>query len=148
MTTPRGTRTHKVRIEAPGPIVTDGFGGQVESWMPLDPPDWWVSIENTSDRNQEHPVANTRIATATHVLRGDYRPDITSVCRCWVPDLDKDGVTHRYDIVSVIAQDAARRELIIVASEYISDHDPRPKTFQTAQDALAAMGVPVIVMES
>jgi hypothetical protein len=128
--TARGQRALKCRVETIGPPQPDGDGGFVEQWVALNPPDWWAAVDNLTTghrvRDQEHTVSKTIETTALHLLRGDWRPDITTVCRVWVPDLRDPTTLHRYDIMSVAPVAGAPFEMLVTAAEYRTDHDPRP----------------------
>jgi head-tail adaptor len=63
---PRGEYRHLVTFEAPGDRVPDGEGGYTQSWVPLD---------------LEYTTAGTAAASATHIVRGDYRADVTTTAR-------------------------------------------------------------------
>jgi head-tail adaptor len=115
------------RVQTPGPPTPDGEGGFTESWVDVDPPTWWCAIENAAARNLERVVAKTIEASATHMLRGDYHPAITTVCRILVPDVEDPATTKRYDVTSVAREHEGRRHLIVFAAEYITDNDPRPR---------------------
>jgi len=71
-----GQYRHVVRFETPGPPVPDGEGGTVESWTDL-PPAWNVDIRPATVRDLERRAAGTIVASATHIVRGRYRDDVT-----------------------------------------------------------------------
>jgi hypothetical protein len=115
----------RTRPEAPGTPIPDGLGGWREAWTPLDPPVWWCAIENANARNIERVIAKTVEASATHLLRGDYHPGLTTLCRIWVPDLEDPTIEHRYDVLGVEIVHTRRRYLVVTAAEYIAERDPR-----------------------
>jgi len=115
------------RVQSPGAPTPDGEGGFIETWVDLDPATWWCSIENAAARNLERSIAKTIEATASHLLRGDYHPGITTPCRILVPDVEEPATTKRYDVTSVAREHEGRRRLIVFAAEYIADNDPRPR---------------------
>jgi head-tail adaptor len=129
------TLPHRARPETPGDPIPDGAGGWSDQWVACDPPVWWCAIENANARNIERGIASTVEATATHVLKGDYHPGITSLCRIWVPDLEDPTVEHRYDVLGVEILHAARRYLVVTAAEYIAESDPRGLAVRAADPA-------------
>ena len=72
-----GSQRHLVTLENPSDPVPDGDGGFTEGWAPLDPPDWDCSIQPATARDLERLVGGTVQATATHLVRGRYHPQIT-----------------------------------------------------------------------
>lgn len=60
--------------------VPDGDGGMTETWVDLEPP-WAVAIQPATVRDLERNTAGTIVATATHIIRGRYRPDVTVEAR-------------------------------------------------------------------
>ena len=79
--TAAGERRHRVTLDAPGPSVPDPDGGWIDSWAPLDPPDWYCSIQPASARDLESIGAGTVLAQATHVVKGRYHAGITTQAR-------------------------------------------------------------------
>jgi hypothetical protein len=75
----RGERRHLVTLQGPtGPAVPDGEGNWSAAPAPLTPPTWQVSILAASARELGRLAAGTTITTATHIVEGVYRPDITT----------------------------------------------------------------------
>lgn len=76
-------RRHHVTLDEPGPNVPDGDGGWRPSWNPLDPPDWWASIEppTARQRSMEGAAAGSLLAQATHVVTGRFHAGITTQTR-------------------------------------------------------------------
>jgi head-tail adaptor len=72
---------HKVRLQNPGPPVSDGEGGYTQSWTDLTPATWDCSIDPATARDLERVTAGTTLATASHVVRGRYHPGITTATR-------------------------------------------------------------------
>jgi head-tail adaptor len=73
-----GIRRQLVTVRHAGPSVPDGDGG----WTPGDPieavpPTWHVSVKRATQVELERLAAGTVISTATHIVIGPYRPDIT-----------------------------------------------------------------------
>jgi len=62
------------------PITTtpDGQGGFTQALTPLTPPTWFCSIRPATQRDLERVTAGTTLTTATHIVEGDYRADITT----------------------------------------------------------------------
>jgi hypothetical protein len=74
----RGAHRHLVSLAGPsGPAVPDGDGGWTTPSAPLDPPTWYVSVRRASVRDVERLAAGTAVASATHLLEGDWHPGIT-----------------------------------------------------------------------
>ena len=55
----------------------DGGGGWIEAWTDLDPAQWDVSIVRATVRDLERVGSGTILTTATHIIEGRWRPDIT-----------------------------------------------------------------------
>jgi SPP1 family predicted phage head-tail adaptor len=72
---------HTVTPQHPGPNVPDGDGGYTNTWIDLVPPTWACSIDPASVRDLERVQAGTVLATASYVIKGRYRPDITTATR-------------------------------------------------------------------
>ena len=77
----RGEYRHLVTFEAPGDKVADGEGGYTQEWTPLTPPTWYVAIQPATARDLEHVAAGTVTTSATHLVTGDYRADVTTEAR-------------------------------------------------------------------
>jgi head-tail adaptor len=60
--------------------VPDGDGGMVEVWTDA-PPAWPIDIRPATVRDLERQTAGTIVATATHVIHGRDRADVTVTCR-------------------------------------------------------------------
>lgn len=75
------TYRHTVVLQAPGPAVPDGDGGFTQSWTDLVPRTWKCSIEPATARDLERITAGTVLATATEILKGRYRADVTTQTR-------------------------------------------------------------------
>jgi len=69
-----GDFRHVARFQTPT-TVPDGDGGTIDVWADLDPP-WAVAIQPATVRDLERNTAGTIVATATHIIRGRYRPDV------------------------------------------------------------------------
>lgn len=58
----------------------DGDGGTVDVWTDAPPP-WPIDVRPATVRDLERQAASTVVATATHVMHGRYRPDVTVKAR-------------------------------------------------------------------
>jgi len=76
-----GRRQHRVMLQNPSGDVPDGEGGYTQGWVDLAPAVWTVSIEVPSARDLERVAAGSVISQATRILRGLYRPDVTTKTR-------------------------------------------------------------------
>lgn len=74
-----GDFRHVVMFQVPH-TEPDGYGGTLEVWTDL-PPVWNVDIRPATVRDLERQTAGTTVATATHVVYGWYRDDVTVKCR-------------------------------------------------------------------
>jgi head-tail adaptor len=95
----RGEYVHLVTFEAPGPAVPDGDGGYTQGWTALDPPTWYVAIRAATLRDRETVLAGVVAASATHVVTGDYRYDVTTATRIRYTDFA--GLEHMFAIAGV-----------------------------------------------
>jgi head-tail adaptor len=76
-----GTYIHRVLLQRPGPVVPDGDGGSVPSWIDLVPPTWKVSITPASAGDLERVAPGTVMSSASYVVRGYFHPGVTTQCR-------------------------------------------------------------------
>ena len=73
-----GEFRHRVLLQNPnGAPVADGDGGYTQTWADMVPPTWQCSIEPATVQDLERMAAGTIIASATSIIKGHYRPDIT-----------------------------------------------------------------------
>jgi len=74
-----GEYRHVVTFQTPttGP---DGDGGVTETWGDL-LPRWHVAIQPATVRDLERNAGGAIVATATHIIRGRYRSDVTVAAR-------------------------------------------------------------------
>jgi len=77
----RGDYRHTVTFQNPGPAVPDGDGGYTQSWVDLVPASWRVSITPATARDLERVAAGSVISSASHLVRGDFHPDVTTKTR-------------------------------------------------------------------
>jgi head-tail adaptor len=61
-------------------VISDGGGGTVEAWVDS-PPAWPIDIRPATVRDLERQTAGTTVATATHVIHGRDRGDVTVTSR-------------------------------------------------------------------
>lgn len=76
-----GARLHRVVLENPTLSGPDGDGGYTTTWAPLTPPTMFARIVPATAADLERTTASTVIATATHVLRMLYHPQVTTQTR-------------------------------------------------------------------
>ena len=76
-----GDYVHRAILQRPGPIVPDGDGGAVTTWIDLVPATWKVSITPASAGDQERLAPGTVISSAAYVVRGYFHPQVTTQCR-------------------------------------------------------------------
>ena len=77
----RGDYRHVVSFQGPGAPVPDGDGGWLTTWANLTPATWHVSIRPATARDLERTPQGTTISTASHIVTGDYRADVTTQTR-------------------------------------------------------------------
>jgi SPP1 family predicted phage head-tail adaptor len=70
-----GEYRHVVQFQTPT-TAPDGDGGVIETWVDL-LPRWPVAIQPATVHDLERQSSGTTVATATHIVRGRYRPDVT-----------------------------------------------------------------------
>ena len=108
---PTGRRHCRVTVTTPGTPVPDGDGGYTQDGTTLDP--WWVDITPATARDLETLQAGTSTTAASHIVRGRYRPDITSATQ----------LHWKGRVLNVIAApanpDEADRELIVLCAEVV-----------------------------
>jgi len=77
----RGDYRHLVTFQNPGTPTPDGDGAYTETWTDLDPPTWYVSLTPASAASLERTAVGTVVSMATHIVRGDVHPDVTTATR-------------------------------------------------------------------
>jgi head-tail adaptor len=77
----RGEWRHVVTFQEPGTPVPDGDGGYTETWTDLVPATWMVSITPATTADLERVAAGTVISMASHLVRGDFHPGVTTKTR-------------------------------------------------------------------
>lgn len=141
----RGDYTHRAIVEAPGQPIPDGSGGFTEQWDPLSPSIWWCLIEPATAQQMERMISRTVEAMATHVLTGDFHPQLTTACRILVPIGDGTTNTRRFDIAAVQQVRGERRTMQVVCVEYLSDRDPRPRRLPPAGPVVEDLPTPFVL---
>lgn len=77
-----GDYRHRVTVQGPlGAAVADAEGGYLQVYASLTPADWYCSIVPATQRDLERVTAGTVMASASHVVTGRYRADITTQTR-------------------------------------------------------------------
>jgi hypothetical protein len=94
--TPTGKRVHRAQVAQVTGSAPNPDGGWTDVYTPLDPPDWDCEVAEATPKNLESIGAGTVLAQATHVLRGDYHPGLTTKCRVTV-------TADRVHLMNVIA---------------------------------------------
>jgi head-tail adaptor len=77
----RGTYRHLVTFQNPAPAVADGDGAYTQAWTDCSPATWHVSITPATQADLERLAAGTVISSASHVVRGDWHPEVTTKTR-------------------------------------------------------------------
>jgi head-tail adaptor len=75
----RGDYRHVVMFQNPGPPVPDGDGGYTQTWTDYAPAA--VSITPAAAADLERLAPGTVISTASHLVRGDFLPGVTTQSR-------------------------------------------------------------------
>ena len=99
-----GDFRHLVDLVEPGPPQQDAGGGWIDTWVALDPPQWYCSIQAASLRDLQRISGGTVSATATHLLRGHYHPQLSAKARIVFRD-------RTFDVQSV--HDVDQRQLTV-----------------------------------
>jgi SPP1 family predicted phage head-tail adaptor len=92
--------------------VPDGDGGFTHTYAPLVPPTWWVEIKPATARDLERIGSGTVLSTATHLVTGRYRSDVTTQTR----------LTFHERVFSVTGRmnpGERNRELVLVCVEVV-----------------------------
>jgi head-tail adaptor len=94
----RGDYRHRVQVQTLA-RTPDGEGGYIEDWTSA-PVDWWVSLEPAGARDVEYETAGTVAATATHIVEGDFRSDVTVESRLAMHDVGR-GIDRAFQVTNV-----------------------------------------------
>jgi len=76
-----GAYRHRVSVSNPSGYVPDGDGGYTSGYVPATPPVIDASIQAATARDLERVTAGTVLATATHLIRCRFHPEITTATR-------------------------------------------------------------------
>jgi head-tail adaptor len=76
-----GSYRHLVTVQDPTGTIPDGEGGFTEGWIDLTPATWYMSIAPATVRDLERVASGTVITTATHIITGRYRADVSTGTR-------------------------------------------------------------------
>jgi head-tail adaptor len=107
-----GRRDKIVVVQTPGPAVPDGDGGYTHTWADANPRTWHVSIEPATTRDLERVAAGTVIATASHLVTGPYRPDLTTQTRLLFG-------ARVFNVTGIANPSEKNEELILVCVEVV-----------------------------
>lgn len=106
-------RPHRVSLQNPGPSIPDGDGGSAQTWTDLVPPAWQAQIAPATARDLERVTAGTVLTTATHVVTGPYRPDVTTATRVLFNG-------RQFSVVGVSNPEERNVELVLVCVEIVA----------------------------
>jgi SPP1 family predicted phage head-tail adaptor len=107
-----GAYRHRVTVQIPGALTPDGDGGYTETWQDANPPTWAVSLTAAPRAAGELPMAGTTITTASHLVRGRYRADVTTHTRFLLD-------TRVFNVLAVRNLDERDRTLEVVCTEVL-----------------------------
>lgn len=113
----RGRYEHKGAV-AREVHTPDGAGGTLVTYVDLNPPTWWCAIEPATAQNVERIVGSTIVGEATHILYGDYHPELSKDCRVLVPN--PPSADRQFDVLAVTRDHEQRMSLTVVCSEYLN----------------------------
>lgn len=108
-----GTYRQLVTLEKEGKPVPDGDGGFTQPPIPLIPPTWYCAIQPATARDLERAAGGTVLAQATHIVRGRFRPDVTTEARVIF-----EGRT--LNVVHVTNRDERKIELELLCAEVVT----------------------------
>jgi hypothetical protein len=110
-------KRHLVTLANAGPRVSDGEGGYTETWLPLTPPTWNVAIETPSPSGERVTGQGVQ-ASVRHVVRGDYRPDVSTATVITRPGT-QGRPDRRFYVRGVENPDEANGELLLDCEEAV-----------------------------
>lgn len=111
--TPVGKYDKLVLVQAPGPAVPDNDGGTTTTWADLTPPTWYCAIEPATAKGLERVAAGTVLSTNMSIVKGPYRPDVTTGARLIFN-------TRRLNVTGVSNPEEANVELVLVCVEVVA----------------------------
>src|SRR5262245_17884753 len=117
MQSPIGTYRHKVTVQNPAGTVPDGDGGFIEGWADAVPPKLDVSITPATQRDLERTTAGTALATATHLVRGRWHPQINTTSRLLFKG-------RTFLVIFVGNPDERDWEMVLVVAEVLTPNPP------------------------
>ena len=120
---PIGSLRHRVTVQNPTGSVPDGDGGYTDGWGDADPHQLDVSITPASARDLERTTAATSLATATHIVRGRWHPQITTASRLLFKG-------RTFAVIFVGNPEERDREIVLIVGEVLSP--PSPATASSA----------------
>jgi SPP1 family predicted phage head-tail adaptor len=107
-----GAFRHCVTLDTAGDPQRDAAGGYSEPPVPLTPATWYCAIQAASARDLERVAVGEISATATHILRGRYHPQLTNAARVHFGD-------RTFAVESVHDRDERRIEIEVIARELL-----------------------------
>lgn len=112
-----GAYRHRVSVSNPSGYVPDGDGGYTSGYAPATPPVIDASIQAATARDLERVTAGTVMATATHLIRCRFHPEITTASR-----LTFKGRT--FEVQSVQNVDERDIALVLICAEVLTPDVP------------------------
>jgi len=106
-------RPHRVTLQNPASAVPDGDGGFTQTWADLVPPAWTCSLEPATANELERIAAGTVLSLNTYIVKGPYRPDVTTKSR-----LLFNG--RSFSVTSVADPEERHVELVLVGVEVVA----------------------------
>lgn len=107
-----GQYRNLVIVQQAGAPTPNADGSYDDTWTDANPAEWYVSVTPATARDMEAIAAGTVLSQATHLVRGHYRPDITTTSRLLF------GV-RVLAVVSVTNPDEADVELVVACVEVV-----------------------------
>lgn len=107
-----GAYRSRVTVQAPGAPAADGDGGYTETWVDGLPATWAVSLGAAGTTGGESAMQGTTITTATHLVRGRYRADVTTHTRLVLG-------ARLFNVLQVRDVDERHRVLELICTEVV-----------------------------
>lgn len=105
-------RPHRVTLQNPGPALQDSDGGSTQTWTDLVPPAWTCRIAPATAAALERVAAGTVLATATQIITGPYRSDVTTQTRVLFNG-------RQFSVTGVANPEERNVELVLVCVEVV-----------------------------
>lgn len=102
-----------VTVQNPSANVPDTDGGYTEGWGDAVPPTLNVSITPATAADLERTTAGTVAATATHIVRGRWHPEITTASRLLFKG-------RALNVIFVGNPDERDTEVVMICAEQLS----------------------------